>query len=246
MSNNFTPDEDGFDEFQELLNNLPGLSPVIPGKRGRGGGRNNIGADVLGYKTLQELRTNYHVDLFEAGNLKGNTLWGIIDQKSFDRAKQISMSIEPSYSQVGVLAVSLARTDDGTIFVQWWKATVVKGVLSFSKVLRKGADYQLCANREGKLGLWKMDATTGLPREKNEQGDYISFPFNELVDFEVYLNAIVELKEIPVTFPKEEVSKLQNLSDILANVNFNVEVPAEAAIELDDENDDADEEVEEE
>lgn len=228
---NFAANND--DEFQELLDSLPGLSPVTPGKRG--GGRkatNNIGADVLGYKMLQELRTNHHVDLFQPGTLKGNTLWGIIDQKSFDRAKQVSMNIDPSYSQVGVLAVSLAKSDEGTIFVQWWKATLVKGVLTFQKILRKGADYNLCANLKGQMGLWKMDSTTGLPQEKNENGDYISFPFNELVSFEVYLNAIVEITGAPVSFPNEEVSRLQNLSEILANVNLNTEVPNESSVGL--------------
>jgi|SRR5665213_470029 len=221
MSNDFTAVDDSTDEFQELLDSLPGLSPVVPGKRG--GGRkatNNTGADVLGIVMLNELRTNHHVNLFQKGNLKGNTLWGVIDQKSYDRANQVSRNIEPSYSQTGILAVSLAKTPDGTIFVQWWKATVVNNVLSFQKILRKGADYQLCANSKGQMGIWKMDATTGLPETKNN-GDYFSFPYSTLVDFEDYLNALVEVTEVPVSFPNEEVSKLQGLSEILANVNLN-------------------------
>ena len=245
LSNNFAVADDNDDEFQGLLEGIL-LSPVVPGKRG--GGRkatNNIGADVIGYKMLQELRTNNHVNLFQPGTIKGNTLWGVIDQKSFDRAKQVSMNIAPSYPQTGILAVSLALADDGkTVFVQWWKATVVKGVLSFQKVLRKGADYQLCANLKGQMGLWKMDATTGLPQEKNDNGDYFSFPYNELVDFEVYLNAIVNVEEVPVSFPDGEVSKLQNLSEILANVNVYTAVSSisEVSEVVDTEDEDEDEE----
>ncbi len=240
---NFAISSDGDDDFQELLNGLPELSPVVPGKRG--GGRkstNNIGADILGYAMLKILRTVHHVDLFQKGNLQGNTLWGIIDQKSFDRARQIAMNNEPSYSQVGVYAVSLSQSADKVVFVQWWKATLVKGILSFQKVLRKGADYQLCKDLKGNFGLWKMDSTTGLPQEKNENGDYISFPFNELVDFEVYLNAIVEMTGVPVSFPDGEVDRLRGLSTILANVNVNTEVIPQEVAEIEEEIEEEEEE----
>jgi hypothetical protein len=227
---NFTVADDNADEFQELLGSIF-LSPVVPGKRG--GGRkatNNIGADDLGIAMLNTLRTQHHVNLFIDGNLKGNTLWGVIDQKSYDRAKQVSMNIIPSYSQTGILAVSLARTNEGVIFVQWWKATLVNSVLSFQKILRKGAEYQLCANKKGQMGIWKMDATTGLPEEKNN-GEYFSFPYSTLVDFEVYLNALVVEGEFPVSFPNEEVSKLQGLTEILAHVNLNTEIPSTSDVE---------------
>lgn len=232
MTNNFTvaDNNDNVDGFQDLLESIL-LSPVIPGKRG--GGRkatNNIGADVLGISMLKDLRTNHHVNLFAAGNLKGNTLWGVIDQKSYDRANQVAMNITPSYPQTGVLAVSLAQTQDKDIVVQWWKATVVNGVLSFQKILRKGAQYQLSKDSKGNFGLWKIDATTGLPETK-ANGDYFSFAYSTLVDFEVYLNAIVEVTEVAVAFPNEEVSKLQGLSEILANVNLYAEIPNGSSVE---------------
>jgi len=227
---------DNSDGFQELLNSLPTLAPVVPGKRG--GGRkasNNIGADVLGVEMLKELRTNHHVNLF-GGDLKGNTLWGVVDQKSYDRAKQISMSIAPSYPQTGILSVSLTQTTEGNIVVQWWKATSINGVLSFRKFYRKGAEYALMKNQKGDYGIWKIDSSTGNPEVKNN-GDYFSFPYGELVDFEDYLNSIVEVTELPVSFPDEEVSKLKGLSEILASVNINTVV---------DSTDDSDEEFEEE
>jgi hypothetical protein len=230
MSNNFAID----DEFQELLDGLT-IAPVVPGKRG--GGRkatNNIGADVLGIVMLKELRLNYHVNLFDAQNLKGNTLWGVIDSKSFDRARQVSMNIEPSYSQVGILAISLSQNADKEIFVQWWKATVLNGILSFRKIDRKGEDYRLCQNLSGQYGLWKMDSTTGLPQERNEKKDYISFPYSTLVDFEAYLNAVAKVAEVPVSFPDGEIENLKGLSEILANVNLNTEVPKNSTTDEDD------------
>ena len=229
------------DDFQDLLDNLPGLSPVVPGKRG--GGRkatNNIGADVLGIEMLKDLRTNHHVDLFQAGNLQGNVLWAVIDQKSFDRAKQISMNITPSYSQTGVLAVSLARNADGVIFIQWWKAVIVNSVLSFSKILRKGAEYQLCKNPQGNTGIFKIDATTGLPETRND-GGYFSFPYSTLVSFEDYLNAIVEVTEVPVSFPSSEVDTLKGLSEILANVNLNASISTEVEVDFENSEDEEDE-----
>lgn len=242
MSNDFT--SDNTDEFDELLASLPGLSPIVPGKRG--GGRkatNNIGADDLGLSMLKTLRSDNHVDLFTAGNLKGNTLWGVIDQKSYDRANQVAMGITPSYSQTGILAVSLAKTNEGEIFVQWWKATLVNSVLSFQKVLRKGAQYLLGANSKGQMGIWKIDATSGLPEVKNN-GDYFSFPYSTLVDFEVYLNAIVEVHEVAVSFPNEEVSQLRGLAEILAQVNLNaiINEPVEVMTEEEDEEDEEDDE----
>jgi hypothetical protein len=223
----FTVVGDNDDDFQAILDNLPGLSPVVPGKRG--GGRkaiNNIGADTVGIEMLKVLRTDHHVDISKAENLKGRRLWGVIDQPSFDRARQISMNVEEdelSYSQKGVLAISLDINDAKEIFVKWWKGTIVNGVLSFRHVFRKGEDYKLCKDTKGRYGLWKMDSTTGLPRTKNN-GDYFSFPYSTLVNFEDYLNAIVEVTEVPVSFPEGEVTKLENLSEILANVNLNADV----------------------
>ena len=231
---NFTNDDDGMDEFQEILNGLSGLTPIQSGKRG--GGRkatNNIGADVLGMETLKDLRNNHRIDLSIAENLRGNTLWGVIDQQSFNRAKQISRNIKPSYSQAGIYAVSLAQNAEKAIFIQWWKATLVNGVLSFQKVFRDGEDFQLLKDKNGRPGLWKMDSTTGLP-EKKTNGDYIPFRYNELVDFEVYLNALVVTLEVPVSFPESEINNLRGLSEILAGVNLTNEEMDEVSSEMEE------------
>ena len=231
---------DDFDDFQELLDGIA-LSPVVRGKRG--GGRkatNNIGADILGIATLQELRKNHHVNLQNPANLKGNTLWGVIDQNSFNLATQNSMGIESSYKQQGVLAVSLTKSDGGKIVLQWWKATIINDILQFRKVFKSGEQYHLCKNPQGNYGLWKIDASTGTP-VVNGSGSYTSFNLNTLVSFEEYLNAIVMATEVPVSFPNDEVSKLQGLSEILASVNLNHEVPDNSTTELDNELDEVEE-----
>lgn len=221
---NFTTGDDNDDELQVFLDGLNCLSPVTPGKRG--GGRkatNNIGADTLGVDMLNALRNEFHVSLSKPGNLKGNTLWGVIDQKSYDRANQLARGIDPSYSQVGILAISLAPLPEtstfGKAFVQWWKGTIVNDVLTFKKVFFKGMNYVLDYDPSKKLGLWKVDSATGKPILRSDGKTYFSFPLHTLVDFEAYLNTIVEVAEVPVSFPENEVAKLRGLSEILANVN---------------------------
>ena len=231
---NFTASDDGDDDdtsFQEMLNNLSGLAPVTPGKRGRGRKpTNNIGADVLGLPTLKELRSQYHVDLSKPGNLKGNTLWGVIDQKSYDRASQISRGMDPSYSQVGILAVSLALSNENTAFLQWWKGTIVEGVLTFKKADFKGANYILGKDAQGMYGLWRIDSTTGTPFTKKD-GSYFSFPLHTLVNFEAYLDAVVSVTEVSVAFPEKDIPKLRGLAEILVNVNMTSEDTSEVLTE---------------
>lgn len=222
MSSDFTAVNDAEnDEFQELLDNLPGLSPIVPGKRG--GGRkatNNTGCDVLGVKMLEELKSNHCVDLSKRENVKGNTLYGIIDRNSVARATQISRNIKPSYHQVGVLAFSIARNAEKVIFLQLWKGTIVNGVLSFQKVYSDRKDYILQGETYDLEGnpvnesFWRTD----------KNGDKYSFyEMGIFVSFEDYLNAIAEVEEVPVSFPNEEVNRLKGLSEILANVNLNAE-----------------------
>src|ERR1017187_731389 len=200
MSDNFTVVDDSDDEFQELLDSLPGLSPIVPGKRG--GGRkatNNTGADVLGVKALDEFRQNHVVDLTKKDNVFVNFLYGIVDQNSYSRAVQISRNIKPSYPQVGVLAMSIAKSSEGDIFLQLWKGTIVDGVLSFQKVYSKSKDYKFGKNKSGLNSFWRTD-------KNNEM-----YTFGELgviVPFEEYLNAVVTTTEVPVSFPDEEVIKL--------------------------------------
>jgi hypothetical protein len=256
MSNDFTVVDDNDDDFQELLNGIE-IAPVVPGKSGGGRSANNIGAEVLGRVMLAELRTNHHVNL--STDLASNTLWGVIDQKSFDRAQRIARKVEDKkYSQTGILAVSLVKAPEGEFGIgvmQWWKATLVNGVLAFQKAYRKGADYQLCVNPQGGNGIYKIDAKTSKPSfttDKNGNKYYIPFPYAELVSFEDYLNAVVTTTEAPVSFPEEEVSNLQGLSEILANVNLNstvitnVEVETNSTQDANDIDEDEDEFEEEE
>ena len=239
-SNDFTNvDDDGsFDDFQELLDGIQ-LSPVVPGKRGRGV-TNNTGADVLGVPALKDLLTNHHVDFFgdSSKGIQPNskpapyTLYGIIDAKSVTRAEMKSQGIEPgiSHRQTGILAVSLAQDSEKVVFLQMWRGNIVNGVLSFTRVYSKST-YKYVSNPDGIKSFWKVDTN----------GKYTSFNFSELVFFKDYLNAIVTSLEVPVSFPVEEVSKMQGLSEILANVNVNTtktnEVEVSSLLEDDEDED---------
>jgi len=220
MSDFLNGDVDDFDDFQELLDGIT-INPVETGKRGRKSATNNIGADVLGVPMLEDLLTNYRIDfvgnpakgIAPTHNLKDSafTLFGVIDAQSVRRAKMISRNIKPIYNQVGVLAVSLAKDQSGNVIFQWWKGTVVNNVLTFQKVFSPSKDFVYKTNPQGIKNFWSVD----------KNGNYKVFPWSELVDFEVYLNAIVTETEVPVSFPSDEVSKLKGLSQILAGVNTN-------------------------
>jgi len=218
MDNFLNDNTDDMDDFQELLDGIQ-LNPVVSGKRGRKSATNNIGADILGLPMLTDLLTNHHVDfvgdpakgIAPKHKLSANTLYGVIDAQSVRRAKMISKNIKPSYNQVGVFAVSLAKDSTGAIAFQWWKGTVVNSVLTFQKVYSDSKEFQLRTNPQGIQTFWNVD----------KNGTYKVFPFNELVDFEEYLNAIAVTAEVPVSFPVDEVSRLKNLSEILASINTN-------------------------
>ncbi len=209
------------DSLQDLLDEV--LSLTAPAQIGkRGGGRkvtNNIGADDLKIEMLNFLKKDHHVNLFVPGNLKRNTLWGVIDDKAFSRAESRSREVEPSYSKSGILAVSLMRTTDGRDVIQWWKGTLSgTGVLTFSKIIRKGGNYQYGKNLQGETGIWRVDSSTN-EYVKTPSGYYEPFPFHTLVDFEVYMNAIVTTLEVGITFPDADIPKLRGLQDLLANLN---------------------------
>jgi hypothetical protein len=229
MSNNFA-DDDNIDDFQELLESLPGLTPIVRGKRG--GGRkatNNIGADILGVPMLDDLRKNHSVDLTKKENLKVKFLYGYIDQPSYSRAVQIDRGIKTSYPQVGVLAFSIAKSASGEVFLQLWKGITVNGVLSFDKTYSKTKDYKFGQNKEGDTSFWRTD-------DKREM-----YSFSELgtiVVFEDYLNAIVTEAEVPVSFPDAEVNNLQGLSEILAQVNLNSPTPTPVVEDVEEDEDD--------
>jgi hypothetical protein len=226
---------DDFDDFQDFLDNLPGLSAIPKGKRGSKGAKNNIGASVLSYKLLRDFVEYRVVDLTKKENLKGNLLYGIIDTPSVSRAGQIAAGIKKlSYPHVGVLAMAIVKDEDGDIKLQLWKGNIVNGVLSFDKTFTTSKEYRYCQNPEGITSFWR----------KNKNGEML--PFTELgtiVPFEEYLNAIVQEAEVPVSFPNDEVSKLRGLSEILANVNLNKEIPDNSTQELN--NDFEEDEVEE-
>jgi hypothetical protein len=238
MSNNFA-NGDSIDDFQELLDGLPQLTPIARGKRG--GGRkatNNIGADVLGVKTLDDLRNNHNVDLVRDG-IKVKFLYGLIDQPSYSRAVQIDRGIATSYPQVGAMGFSIEQSTSGEIFLQLWKGTTVNGVLSYQKTYSKSKDYRYGANKEGAVSFWRT----------NDKGEMYNFQeLGTIVVFEDYLNAIVTETELPVSFPEAEVSNLQGLAEILANVNVNTVVPVvmDSTMTLDSEEDEVEDDEEEE
>lgn len=240
MSNNFTPDDDNIVDFQELLDSLPGLSSEVSGKRGGGGRKStiNIGADDLGVTMLEDLVKNYKVDLLKKENIKANFLYGIIDRNSELRAGQRDKEADKlSYRQTGVLAFSIARSASGNVFIQLWRGTIASGVLYFQKMFPAGKDYRYGTNEKGLVSFWRT----------NKKGEKFSFgELGTFVDFEVYLNAIVEFAKVPVAFPDGEVAKMQNLSEILANVNFDVELSEVQISELASTEIEDEEEVEDE
>jgi hypothetical protein len=232
MSNNFA-DNDNIDDFQELLESLPGLTPIARGKRG--GGRkatNNIGADILGVTMLDDLRKNHNVDLTKKENLKVKFLYGYIDQPSYSRAVQIDRGIKTSYPQVGVMAFSIAKSASGDVFLQLWKGIIVNGVLSFDKGYSKSKDYKFGQNKEGATSFWRTD----------DKGEMYSFSeLGTIVVFEDYLNAIVTEAEVPVSFPDAEVNNLQGLSEILAQVNLNSNDNEDNSLKVDEDDNEFDE-----
>ena len=240
MSDDFTIDDNdngnNVDDFQEMLDGIE-LSPILPGKRG--GGRkttNNIGADVIGVRMLDDLRNNHNVDLTKKENLKGNFLYGVIDQNSYSRAVQISRSIKVSYPQVGVLAMSITQNSEGEIYLQLWKGTIVNSILTFQKVYSKSKDYRIGKNSNGQTSFWRTD---------NNGKTYSFSELGTIVSFEDYLNSVVEVTELPVSFPSEEIDNLKNLSEILASVNLLTTELVDDNNNIDEEVDFDDEEVEE-
>jgi hypothetical protein len=239
---NFANDNgDQFDDFQDLLDSLDGLS--IPNGTGKRGGRkgNNIGADILGPTMLKDLLANHHVNLGNRAERKINYLYGVIDSASCTTAKNKSMGIPPStpngqYRQTGIQAISIAQTTEKVLYLQQWRGNVINGVLSFQRVK---SPYELMTNPKD------INKDTGKPITsfyKRVGKELIAFDFDSIVVFEDYLNAIIEVTELPVSFPNEEVSKLQGLSEILANVNLSNVVVSE---DNSDEFDDSEEELEE-
>ena len=224
MSNEM--DDFATDDFQELLDSLSGLT-VVPPNGGKRGGRkgSNIGADVLGITMLTELLKNHHVDFANPANIKTNFLYGVIDSNSVKTADQKSKGIKPSYGLSGILAIQIAQTSEKVVYLQQWKGNVVNGTLSFQKA---DSPYQLVVNPEnGCKSFWKV----------NKKGEYFLFPFSSIVSFEDYLDAIVGNTELLVSFPNEEVSKLQGLAEILANVNINAVVNSNSVVDSDNEDD---------
>jgi hypothetical protein len=201
------------DSFQELLEQLPGITKITAGKRGSGRKvTNNIGAHILGVKVLEDFRKNHAIDLSVPGNLIGNYLFGLIDNASFGLAKQLASKVEPSYKPTGILAVAIVQDENKDIVLGRWKGTIVNSTLTFKRVWSKGKDYRFGVNPDGIYSFWRTD-------DNGKMYPYIIE--GTLVNFDEFLNAIVDMEEIPVSFPDEDVSKMRGLAEILANVNVN-------------------------